>query len=286
MRIIESLKEMTETARGWLAGGAVGFVLVKGELHEGHMMLIREAQKACEISVVGLLGCCWPFATNEERAQYQSNLERKLQVLSGYQNLVVFIPRFEEIYPVGFSTLVMPSGFPLEQLNEDERQYTRSILTLTIKLFHLVRPDVVYIGQKDAQQIAILRQTIRDLNIDVHLRIMSMVRESDGLVISGRNSMLSEAERQAAALIYPALLAGRALIIGGERRASVIEQEMSRLLQSNSLISLEFAGIYSPDAFLAVTEAVPGSVLSIAVRIGAVRLFDTITWMDNGQWRM
>ncbi|MBV9258892.1 MAG: pantoate--beta-alanine ligase, partial [Ktedonobacteraceae bacterium] len=83
MRIIETLKEMTETARGWLAAGTVGFVLIKGELHKGHFPLIQEAQKVCEIAVVGLLGCCWPFATNEERALYQHDLDQKLHLLSG-----------------------------------------------------------------------------------------------------------------------------------------------------------------------------------------------------------
>jgi pantoate--beta-alanine ligase len=286
MRIIETLKEMTETARGWLAGGTVGFVLVKGELHKGHIPLIQEAQKVCVIGVVGLLGCCWPFATDEERALYLRDVDQKLQLLNGYQNLVVFIPRFEELYPAGFRTHVVPAGPPMEQLNEHEREYVRSFLTLTIKLFHLVRPDVVYFGQKDALQTAILRQVIRDLNIDVHLRMMSTARESDGLVINSRNSKLTEAERQAAALLYPALLTGRALIMQGERRSPSIEQEMLHLLQSNALISVEFAGVYSPDTFLPVAEAVPGIILSVAVRIGTVQLLDTITWMENGQWRM
>jgi pantoate--beta-alanine ligase len=286
MRIIESLKEMTETARGWLAGGSVGFVLVKGELHEGHMQLIQEAQKACEICVVGLLGCCWPFATSEERASYQHTLPGQLQILGRYQQLVVFIPRFEEMYPGRFQTLLMPSGSPLEQLSEREKEYNRSFFTLTVKLFHLVRPDVVYFGQKDALQIAILRQIIRDLNIDVHLRMMPTVRESDGLALSSRNRLLSPVERQAAVSIYAALLAGKALIMQGERRSSVIGQAMLHILQRNSLILLEHAGVYMPDTFLPVAEATPGVILSIAASIGAVRLLDTITWLENGQWRM
>jgi pantoate--beta-alanine ligase len=286
MRIIESLKEMTETARGWLAGGSVGFVLVKGELHEGHMQLIQEAQNACEIGVVGLLGCCWPFATIEQRAQYQRNLRGQLQILGRYQQLVVFIPRFEEMYPVRFKTLLMPSGSPLEQLSESEKDYNRAFFTLTVKLFHLVRPDVVYFGQKDALQIAILRQVIRDLNIDVHLRMMPTVRESDGLALSSRNQMLSEVERQAALSIYVALQAGKALIMQGERHSHVIVQEMLRLLHNSPLILLEHVGVYAPDTFLPVVEATPGIVLSIAVNIGAVRLLDTITWLENGQWRM
>lgn len=286
MRTIETLKEMTETARGWLAGGTVGFVLIKGELHKGHIPLIQEAQKMCAIGVVGLLGCCWPFATDEERALYRRNLDQELQLLNGYPNLVAFIPRFEEIYPAGFRTHVVPAGPPMEQLKENEREYIRSFLTLTVKLFHLVRPDVVYFGQKDALQIAILRQVIRDLNIDVHLQMMSTVRESNGLVISSRNSTLTEAERRAAALLYPALLAGKALIMQGEHRSAIIEQEMTSLLQGNALISVEFAGVYSPATFLSVAEVVPGIILSVAVRIGTVRLLDTITWMENAQWRM
>ena len=286
MRIIESLKEMTETARGWLAGGSVGFVLVKGELHEGHMQLIQEAQKACEISVVGLLGCCWPFASSEERALYQRTMQGQLQILSRYQQLVVFIPRFEEMYPIRFQTLLMPSGSPLEQLSESEKDYNRSFVTLTVKLFHLVRPDVVYFGQKDALQIAILRQIIRDLNIDIHIRMMPTVRDSDGLALSSRNRLLSEDERRAAVLIYAALQAGKALIMQGERHSSMIGQVMLHILQSNPLILLEHAGVYKSDTFLPVVEATPGIILSIAVSIGAVRLLDTITWLENGQWRM
>ena len=286
MRIIETLKEMTETARGWLVGGTVGFVLVKGELHTGHISLIQEAQKMCEIGVVGLLGCCLPFTTDEERALYLLTLDQKLHLLNGYQNLVVFIPQFEEIYPAEFKTHVVLAGPPIEQLNENEREYVRAFLTLTVKLLHLVQPDVVYSSQKDALQIAILHQVIRDLNIDVHLRIVPSVRESDGLVINSRNSKLTEAERHAAAFLYPALLAGKELIMQGERRSASIEWEMTRVLQGHPLILLEGVGVYASETFLPVAVAVPGSILSVTVHIGAVRLSDTITWMENGQWRM
>ncbi len=286
MRRIETLKEMTETARGWLTGGTVGFVTIKGALHEGHQPLIQEAQKACEIVVAGLLGCCWPFATDQERASYQRRLEQELQLLGRHPNLVVFIPRFEELYPATFKTHVMPVGLPMEQLNESERDYVRSLMTLLIKLFHLVRPDVVYFGQKDALQIAILRQVIRDLNIDVHLRMMPTVREASGLAVSSRNSGLAEAERQAAALLYAALLAGKAHILQGERFSQSIEQVMADLLCSNPLIALDYVGVYAPDTFLPVAQAVPGVILSVAAHIGNVRLIDAITWQENGQWRM
>ncbi len=286
MRRIESLKEMTETARGWLAGGTVGFVPIKEELHKGHLSLVQEAQKACEIAVVGLLGCCWPFATPEKRAAYQRLLNQQIQLLSRYQNLVVFVPRFEELYLPSFKTHVTPTGLPMEQLDENEQEYMRSLGTLTVKLFHLVRPDVVYFGQKDALQIVILRQIIRDLNIDVHLRMMPTLRESDGLAICNRNRLLSKAERQAAGSLYAALMAGKALILQGERRSAILEQVMSDMLHGNALIALEFIGVYSPDTFLPVAQAVPGVILSVAVQIGAVRLVDTIAWQENGQWRM
>jgi pantoate--beta-alanine ligase len=286
MRRIETLKEMTETARGWLVGGTVGFVVIKGALHEGHQPLIEEAQKVCEVAVVGLLGSCWPFATQQERASYQRRLEQELQLLSRYPNLVVFIPRFEELYPATFKTHVAPVGLPIELLNEGEREYVRLLMTLLIKLLHLVRPDVVYFGQKDALQIAILRQVIRDLNIDVHLHMMPTVREGSGLAVSSRNSDLAEEERQAAALLYAALLAGKALILQGERFSHSIEQIMSDLLRSNPLIALEFVGIYAPDTFLPVAQVVPGVILSVAAYIGNVRLIDAIAWLENGQWRM
>ncbi len=284
MRIIENLKEMTETARGWLASGTVGFVPIKSTIHDGHRVLIQSAQRACEITVVGLLGNAWPLDTNDERIQYKQNLTSNLQSLNRYNVDVVFTPRLKDMYPIRFATSVTPTGVVLEDMDTAGRERIQRFATIAIKLFHLVRPDVIYYGQKDAQQVAILRQLVRDLNIDARISVLPTVRESDGLAISSRNSRLSVPERQAATLIYRALLSGKGLIEQGEHRSATIEQMMTDLLRTNPLITSERVAVRNPDTFREQQEAVPGVLLSIEAVVGSVQLMDNITWKTNGQW--
>jgi pantoate--beta-alanine ligase len=286
MHIIENLKEMTETARGWLASGTVGFVPIKSTIHDGHRMLIQSAQRACKITVVGLLGNAWPLDTNDERIQHRQNLTRNLQLLNKYNVDVVFTPRLKDMYPARFATYVTPTGVLLEDRDTTDRERIQRFATVATKLFHLVRPDVVYYGQKDAQQVAIIRQLVRDLNMDIRMSVLPTVRESDGLAISSRNSHLSVPERQAAALIYQALLSGKALIENGERDATTIKQAMASLLQTNPLITIERIAICNPDTLKELPEALLGMLLLIDVRISSTRFTDNIIWKHNGQWSL
>ncbi len=285
MRIIHTLDEMTETARGWLAAGSVGFVPTMGYLHKGHLSLVEAARKECEISVISIFVNPFQFATREEFERYPRDLTRDIQLLRTAQVDVVFVPGDEDFYPPDFSTHVTPSGPLFERLEGiSSAGYIRGIATAITKLLQLVRPDVVYFGQKDSGQFAVVRRLIRDLNIDVSLRNMPIVRASDGLALSSRNHQLSPAERRAARVLYRALLLGKKLVERGELDAEVVEKAISAFVAVEPLVTLEYIAVYNPETFDKVEQITPRTMLAIAASIGGVRLIDNIIWSGDNHW--
>jgi len=287
MRIIHNLDEMTETARGWLAGGSVGFVPTMGSLHQGHISLVQAAHQECEISVASIFVNPLQFEESDDLLRYPRDLSRDLQLLSTTNIDVVFIPRTEDIYPAGFYTFVMPTS-PLWAVQPAKgtgsRIYARGVATIITKLFQLVRPDIAYFGRKNAQQIAIVRQVVRDLNIDVGLRILPTVRESDGLALGSRNHFLTQPERQAASVLYRALLAGKALVDGNVRNCAEIEKAMMDLVVTEPLVNLDYVKVCHSDTLSSVDTIVPGTMLMIAAHIGKVHFIDNIIWRGGTNW--
>jgi pantoate--beta-alanine ligase len=287
MRIIEQLDEMTETARGWLTGGTVGFVPILSVfgLHDGHKTLVQAARESCEISIVSIPATPFPFVRNVPPSQYPRDLSRDLHFLSNTGVDAVFISHIQDLYPSEFSTYVNLTGPLAKRLEEMKGAIAvREFATLMTKLLLLVRPDVAYFGQKDAQQIAVIRQVVRDLNIDVRLSILPTVRESNGLAMSSRNLKLSWTERQAATIIYQSLLRSKAQIEKGERRARVIEQAIEECIITEPLVSLRYIAICHPDTFIPVSEIHPGTLLAIGAQVGNIHLADNILWARDGQW--
>lgn len=289
MRIIHDLDEMTETARGWLASGSVGFVSTMGRLHTGHVALVQAARQECEISVVSILRNSQQFGFDEDVPVRAYNLTKDLQLLEKEDVDVVFIPRPEDIFPRQFSTYVVPLGTIAERLEGSIRpDYFRVIATVIMKLCHLVRPDVIFLGQKDAQQAALYRKLVRDFYIDVSIRVLPTVRESDGLAISSRNYFLSKAERQVAPVLYKALLTAKARIEKGERRRTVIEKSMLDLIATEPLVKPDYVDICNPDTFEEVAKTLPALLpdllLVVAARVGTTRLIDNIAWKRGGYW--
>ncbi len=264
MRIIDNLDEMTETARGWLSGGSVGFVPTRGHLHAG--------------------AAATP-GSGADPAAYPQYLVQDLQLLTSANVDVVFLPRAGDMYPPDFSTYLALTGPLSERLEAVSRpDYLRQIGSGIVKLFQLVRPDIAYFGQKDAQQVAIIHRIVRDLNIDISLRVLPTVRENDGLAMASSNAALSPAERQAAAVIHRALLAGKALVENGERRPASIEKAMADLVAGEAAIKLDYAALCRPDTFAEVDTVTPGTLLVIAAYAGKTRLVDNVLWASDGRW--
>lgn len=286
MRIIRSLAEMTETARGWLASGAVGFVPMKGEIHEGQRTLIQAAHNACEICVISIIDNT--VARSQQPAQAASpDQGYDIQQLQDLGADIVFMPQFQELFPTDFSTYVTPTGPSAERLEGHNNAIRiREIATTIMQLFQLVRPDIAYFGQKDAQYIAILRKMIRDLHVDVSLRVLPIVRENDGLAMSIRNRRLSPAERQAATVLYQALLHARQLIEQGELNAQAIVQAITAMVAHEPLLTFEYGALCQPETFAEVPQAAPGTLITIGVQAGTIHLTDNIVWLANGQWQL
>ena len=289
MRVIFDLDEMTETARGWLAAGSVGFVPTAGHLHGGHIRLVQASRQECELSAVSIFVNPPQFGSGKDLVQDPNGLSKDVQLLGAEQVDVVFIPRPEEIFPANFSTYVVPSGPIAERFEGAARPgYMRGVATVMTKLFQLVRPDVVYLGRKNAQQVALIRKLVRDLNIDLSLRVLPTMRQGDGLAISRRNQLLTPAQRQAAPILYQALLAGKAMIENGERRPAVIQKAVADLIAAEPLVNLDYAALCDPDSFDDVGETLPPTLpdllLVVAGRVGTARLVDNILWKSSGYW--
>ncbi len=288
MRIIQNLDEMTETARGWLTGGSVGFVPTMGYLHAGHLALIREARRACEYCVVSIVVNPLPFASPNDSRLLPYDRQRDLDLLANEQVDVVFMPPVGDLFPANFATYVYPSGSIMTKLEGAARpEFFRGYATLLAKLFLLVRPDIVYLGQKNAQLVALAQQLARDLNFDVKVQVLPTVRESDGLAVYSRTQSLTPAERQAAPLLYAALLAGKVLIEQGERRLEVIKQVMMDTMVASRLVIPEYATACDPVRFTSPGNPLPDSLtdllLVVAARVGHLRLADNLLLRD-GQW--
>ena len=289
MRIIHDLDEMTETARGWLAGGSVGLVPTMGHLHTGHVALVRTCLNECELSVVNIFDTSLQLEFDEHQAHPPHDLAKDLQLLDKEQVDVVFIPRPEDFYPADFSTQVVPSG-PLAERLEGVAQpgYMRKVCTAMTKLFQIVRPDVVFLGQKKVQQVALIRKLVRDLNIDLSIRVLSTVRESDGMAVSNRSALLLPPERRAAAILYQALLAGKAVIETGERRIATIEKVIADVIATEPLVKLDYAAVCDPNSFEAMGATLgadlPELLLAVAVHIGPTRLIDNFLRKSSGYW--
>lgn len=293
MRIIHSLDEMTETARGWLAGGPVGFVPTSGRLHSGHLSLIRASQKECEITVVSIFANHDTFHPLHQSSGLVYDLTRDVQLLESTQIDVVFIPRPQEIYPPTFSTYVVASGPVIEHLECPASQdCARYIPTIFTKLLQLIRPDIAYFGQKSARQVALIRRLIHDLCIDTSLRVLPTVREGDGLALNCDNALLSPAQRQAGPLLYRALLNAKAQIEQGERQVAFLEQTMAHIITSSPLLRLDYAAICDPSTFaelevlpdLAPRLASPGFLLAVAAYADTIHLVDNVQFTSSGYW--
>ena len=279
----EVMRAASRAARA--AGKQVGFVPTMGYLHEGHITLVQAARQECETTVASIFVNPLQFDQSEEFTHYPRDPTRDLQLLRNANVDIVFIPRTEDMFPPDFSTYITPAG-PIAERLESLRSpgYIRGVATAATNLLQLVRPDKAYFGRKNAHQVVIARKLVRDLNLDVSLRILPTVRESDGLAMSSRTHAFSPAERQAARIIYSALLAGKALVEQGERRSPVIKKAMADLVASEPLVRLDYAVVCHPDTFLALDEITPKAMFAIAAHIGTVDLIDNIVWVADGQW--
>lgn len=261
----------------WAARGkSVGFVPTMGALHEGHLSLVRLAREHSDRVVVSVFVNPAQFGPGEDLERYPRQPERDAEMLAAAGCDLLFLPDVETVYPPGNTTFVEPGG-PAGGLEGELRPgHFRGVATVVCTLLNLVRPEVAVFGEKDAQQLAVVRRMVHDLHLPVEIVPGPTVREPDGLALSSRNAYLSAEERRAATVLYRALQAAERAIAGGERRAAEVRRILRDVLEGEPLARVEYADVVDADSFQPVEEVAGRIVLPLGVRIGATRLIDNL----------
>ncbi len=276
MQVVTTVAEMRRLRAGM--AGDVGLVPTMGYLHEGHLSLVRGARAAGDHLVVSIFVNPTQFGPSEDYERYPNDPERDLRLLEAEGTDVVFMPGVEEMYPPGFDAWVEVGQSLTGRLEGTSRPgHLRGVTTVVAKLFNVVQPHRAYFGQKDAQQLAVIRRMVADLNMGVEVVGMPTFREEDGLAMSSRNAYLSPEERRAATVLWRSLCRARELFDGGERRAEAVREAMRAVLAQEPLVQVDYVSVADAET-LAELDAIAErpALVSLAVRIGGTRLIDNV----------
>lgn len=259
-------------------GKSIGLVPTMGALHEGHTSLIKASAKENDVTIVSIFVNPTQFGANEDYANYPRTLEQDCKVAEIAGATVVFAPSNEELYPHQDMTWVEVTGDITKVLCGKTRPiHFRGVTTVVTKLFNLSQANRAYFGQKDAQQIEVLRRMVEELFFTVELRIMPIVREIDGLAKSSRNNYLSEEERKSAVILSKSLMLAKQAFIQGERRTTKILKIVKDSINSEQMSNIDYVEIYKIPGLEPVGVVIKDKVLlAIAVRLGTTRLIDNV----------
>jgi len=274
MKVIQTVAEMKQVRAG--LPGPVGFVPTMGYLHEGHLVLARNAREQNKSSVVSIFVNPTQFGPQEDFARYPRDPERDLAMLAAEKVDIVFIPPAAEVYPPGFSTWVEVEGVSARLEGAARPGHFRGVATVVAKLFNMVAPDRAYFGQKDAQQVAVIKKMVVDLDMNLEIVVVPTVRESDGLAMSSRNIYLNPQEREQAVVLSRSLQLAEKLFRGGERDAREIRRQMTELITQQPLARIEYISIADNLTFAELETIRLPAVISMVVRFGKTRLLDNV----------
>jgi pantoate--beta-alanine ligase len=258
------------------AAGAIGLVPTMGYLHEGHLSLVRASRERDDATVVSIFVNPTQFGPHEDLARYPRDEARDLGLLEPLGVAAVLAPPAAEMYPQGCATFVDVEGITARLEGASRPGHFRGVATIVAKLLILARPQRAYFGQKDAQQLAVIRRLVRDLHLPVDVIAMPIVREADGLALSSRNAYLSTEERRAATVLHRALDRARAMAAAGERHASIVRDAMHTILAAEPLAAIDYVSVADSDTFDELAEVRPGALALVAARIGTTRLIDNM----------
>ncbi|MGC9771885.1 4-phosphopantoate--beta-alanine ligase [Fervidobacterium islandicum] len=276
MRLVHTVAEMKRITKELLEEGkSIGFVPTMGYLHKGHLSLVEAARKENDVVVVSIFVNPTQFGPNEDYNRYPRDLERDLRLLEPLGVDYVFNPAVEEMYPPMYSTYVEEIELSKYLCGASRPGHFRGVCTVVTKLFNIVKPTRAYFGQKDAQQFRVLRRMVRDLNMDVEMVEMPIVREEDGLAMSSRNVYLNPEERKEATRLYKSLLKAKELIESGERDVQKIKSEMLCVLD-HPLLKVDYVEIVDEETLRPVERIEKKVIVALAVFVGKARLIDNM----------
>lgn len=278
MQIVSTIKDVKAVVKKWKEEGhTIGFVPTMGFLHEGHGSLITAAREANEKVVVSIFVNPMQFGPNEDFDSYPHDLERDSKICENLGVDLIFHPTPEEMYPQDFFTYVDMSVLTEELCGLNREGHFRGVCTVVNKLFNITQPDRAYFGEKDAQQLAIIKQMVKDLCMNVEVIDCPTVREEDGLAKSSRNTYLSPEDRGAALIVSDTISLGESLVKEGETNAEKLIAAMETHLKTEPKAKIEYVKVVDGETLQPISTIRPGVLVAIAVHIGKTRLIDNFS---------
>ena len=268
------MKEYARGARG--EGRVIGLVPTMGALHEGHTALVKRSRQECSRVIASVFVNPKQFGPKEDYQKYPRDLEKDAEKLAAVGVDVLFAPETADVYPDGFRTYVNVEGISERLEGRSRPGHFRGVSTVVLKLFEIVQPHFAYFGRKDAQQVRIISEMSRDLNLDAEIVVCPIVREADGLALSSRNAYLSAEGRKAATVLHRALVAARNELSAGVRDALQVQDVMRRIIEAEPLARMDYAEFVSADTFEPVVRVARPSYAVLAVFVGKTRLIDNL----------
>ena len=254
----------------------IGLVPTMGALHAGHLALVERARRECSPVYASIFLNPKQFAANEDLSRYPRPLEMDVEKLTAAKVDGLFLPEATEIYPAGFSTYVDVEGLSERLEGRSRAGHFRGVSTVVLKLLEIVQPHFAYFGRKDAQQVQIVQQMVRDLNLDTEIVVCPIVRETDGLAMSSRNAYLSGEDRTAATVLFRALRAAEREIAAGVRDSLDLQRAMTKVLAGEPRARVDYAEIVDAETFEPVVRVTRRSYAVLAVYLGKTRLIDNM----------
>lgn len=278
MKVLRTIKEIKEYAKTQKqAGKIIGLVPTMGALHEGHLTLMRAAREKCDIVIASVFVNPVQFGPNEDYDAYPRRFEEDCKKLETVPVDAVFHPEPAEMYPDGYATYVNVEGEITHKLCGAQRPgHFRGVATVVTKLMNLSRADEAFFGQKDAQQVVVISRFVEDLNINIHINMVPIVREESGLARSSRNQYLSADEKKAALVLSRSLKAAKMLYADGENKVAELKKVVSDILEAEPMATVDYVELYSFPGLLSIEEVKGPALLAIAVKIGKTRLIDNV----------
>lgn len=275
MECIHEIDAVRNRIQSWRqAGETIGFVPTMGYLHEGHLSLIRQAVKNHDRVIVSIFVNPMQFGPTEDLSRYPRDFDRDSALCRDSGVDLIFHPEAETLYPQGFASYVDVTGVTERLCGRSREGHFRGVCTVVTKLFQIVQPDAAYFGQKDAQQLAVIRRMVLDLNMPIAIVGCPIVREADGLAMSSRNQYLSPQERKAALCLSSALSIGRRMILAGETDAVKVADAVREHIEAEPLAKVEYVEIVDPDTIQPMQSIVRPVLCAVAAVVGSTRLID------------
>jgi pantoate--beta-alanine ligase len=274
MQVVQKISDLRALRQK--LSGTVGFVPSMGYLHEGHLALVKQARRENAAVIASIYVNPTQFGPREDFGAYPRDLDRDLELLAKEGTDIVFVPLDDEVYPPVFSSWVDVEKVTERLEGASRPGHFRGVATMVTKLFNIVQPTRAYFGQKDAQQVMVIKRMVADLNMDLEVVIVPTVRENDGLAMSSRNVYLNPGERQAAAILFKALTLAQQLRRGGEKDAEKIRRQMAALIQKEPLAHVDYISIADAETLHELNSLDRPAVAFLAVKIGKTRLIDNM----------